>query len=323
MAILPILKFIVSIGVPAFVTWWMNRGKKPDQPYKLPQGAKQEGDTITFPDGTTVNKIQMSDIEKQFDKAAPELLEALKVSLQEPQKFPELSEITKQAREMIGDEDFRKLVPELKELPKTPEMPPADQLKELDFGPIAERARKGFMEETLPGISEQFTGLTGGGQRASAFERQKAQAGATLESNLAALRAQVEPEYALKRAEYGLQRGKLAGVLGQLGLQRGQVENAQQMQRAQILGNLGLAQQRNVLGAAQLGLGHAQMSLQPQQNRQRLIASILQGGVNAPYDTAIQGPQQTWWQTALPYAGDAAGEALKIGIKQGLKYLHS
>lgn len=56
------------------------------------------------------------------------------------------------------------------------------------FEPIAQQARMGFEQQTLPSIAERFSGMNG--QRSSAFSQALGQAGAGLESNLAAQQAQ-------------------------------------------------------------------------------------------------------------------------------------
>jgi hypothetical protein len=69
----------------------------------------------------------------------------------------------------------------------------------LDFGPIAQQAREGFLQNTIPSIATRFSSLgTGGSQRSSAFPQLLSQAGANLETQLAALKSQ-----------YGLDAGRL------------------------------------------------------------------------------------------------------------------
>jgi len=73
------------------------------------------------------------------------------------------------------------------------------------FEPIEQQARTQFQTSTVPSIAERFTSMGSGGQRSSAFQGALGQAGAGLESNLAALRSQ-----------YGLQnRGLSQNLLGQ------------------------------------------------------------------------------------------------------------
>ena len=75
----------------------------------------------------------------------------------------------------------------------------------LDFGPIAQRARTQFQQQTIPSIAERFTAL--GAQNSSAFPQALGQAGAGLEEGLAGLESQ-----------FGLQKlGALQGLLN-LGL---------------------------------------------------------------------------------------------------------
>jgi len=71
------------------------------------------------------------------------------------------------------------------------------------FAPIANQAREKFQSSTVPSLAERFTAL-GNSQRSSSFQRALGQAGAGLESNLAALQSQ-----------YGQrQQGLLQNLLG-------------------------------------------------------------------------------------------------------------
>lgn len=71
------------------------------------------------------------------------------------------------------------------------------------FAPIANQAREQFQSSTVPSLAERFTAL-GNSQRSSSFQRALGQAGAGLESNLAALQSQ-----------YGQrQQGLLQNLLG-------------------------------------------------------------------------------------------------------------
>lgn len=58
------------------------------------------------------------------------------------------------------------------------------------FQPIADQARQGFAQQTIPMLAERFTGSTGGRLSSPSFISQLGQAGAGLESNLAAQQAQ-------------------------------------------------------------------------------------------------------------------------------------
>jgi hypothetical protein len=72
----------------------------------------------------------------------------------------------------------------------------------LDFGPIAQQARTNFAQQTIPSIAERFSGL--GAQKSSAFGQTLGQAGAGLESNLAA-----------QQSQYGLESNRaLQNLLG-------------------------------------------------------------------------------------------------------------
>lgn len=58
------------------------------------------------------------------------------------------------------------------------------------FQPIANQARQNFAQQTIPMLAERFTGSTGGRLSSPSFISQLGQAGAGLESNLAAQEAQ-------------------------------------------------------------------------------------------------------------------------------------
>lgn len=70
------------------------------------------------------------------------------------------------------------------------------------FEPIANQARDEFQSSTIPSLAERFSSMGSGGQRSSAFQGALGQAGAGLQSNLAALRSQ-----------YGLQQQQQSGNL--------------------------------------------------------------------------------------------------------------
>lgn len=75
------------------------------------------------------------------------------------------------------------------------------------FEPLAQQARTQFSEQTIPSIAERFSSLGSGAQRSSAFAQTLGQAGAGLEEELAA-----------QKAQFGLQeRDQLQQLLG-LGL---------------------------------------------------------------------------------------------------------
>jgi len=73
------------------------------------------------------------------------------------------------------------------------------------FEPIAQKARSDFMQQTVPGIAERFTSMGSGGALSSpAFASALGQAGAGMETGLAA-----------ERAKYGLdERQQLMSLLG-------------------------------------------------------------------------------------------------------------
>lgn len=82
----------------------------------------------------------------------------------------------------------------------------------FDFAPIEQQAREGFAQKTIPSIAERFTSM--GAQRSSAFPQQLSQAGAGLETNLAALKA----GYGMDQQRLGMEQQRLG--LGQQDLQQ-------------------------------------------------------------------------------------------------------
>lgn len=78
----------------------------------------------------------------------------------------------------------------------------------FDFGPIEQRARTQFQQETVPSLAERFTNFGQGSQRSSAFSQQLGKAGAGLEEGLASL-----------RTKYNIARFPQLMQLAQTGLQ--------------------------------------------------------------------------------------------------------
>jgi len=58
------------------------------------------------------------------------------------------------------------------------------------FQPIENQARANFNQQTIPSLAERFTGFTGGASSSPSFISQLGQAGAGLDTNLAALKSQ-------------------------------------------------------------------------------------------------------------------------------------
>ena len=81
------------------------------------------------------------------------------------------------------------------------------------FEPIEQQARNNFNQQTIPSIAERFTAGTNGATSSPSFASQLGQAGAGLESDLAAM-----------KAGYGQQNIQQILQLLQLGL-RPQLEN--------------------------------------------------------------------------------------------------
>lgn len=75
-----------------------------------------------------------------------------------------------------------------------------------NFGDIESAARKGFSEQTIPGIAERFTKM--GAQKSNAFGQQLGAAGADLESNLG-----------LMRQQFGNENRNFFGSLSKMGLE--------------------------------------------------------------------------------------------------------
>lgn len=119
------------------------------------------------------------------------------------------------------------------------------QGNKYSFEPIAQQARHQFATQTVPSIAERFAGL--GALSSSGFNRQLAQAATDLERELAALRSQ-----------YGIQeRGQT--------FQERQAQNAQNLQREQLLNQLVFGRQ-----GAQTGLEQLRNQLRLQTNEQAL-----------------------------------------------------
>jgi len=134
-----------------------------------------------------------------------------------------------------------------------PEMPPEDKLPELNFDPIERQAMGRFKRETIPTIAERFAAT--GGMRGSGFAKTVGAAGAQLQESLAAMRARMEPQYALQRAQLGLQRGALSMQRGRLGLE-------QQLGLGRLETERGLGVGRLAMERAGLGQREQQMRLQ-------------------------------------------------------------
>jgi len=64
--------------------------------------------------------------------------------------------------------------------------------KPLSFDPFEARARKQFAEQTVPGLAERFTSMGGGRITSPSFAAQLGQAGAGMETDLAAARGQFD-----------------------------------------------------------------------------------------------------------------------------------
>ena len=115
---------------------------------------------------------------------------------------------------------------------------------QFDFAPIEAKARQGFQQQTVPSIAERFSNMgSGGGQRSSAFAGALGQAGAGLDTNLAAM-----------RSDYGMQQQNQLMQMLQMALQP-QFENIYQPGHGGIMGSL--------MGGASQGMGQGIASLLP------------------------------------------------------------
>lgn len=148
------------------------------------------------------------------------------------------------------------------------------------FGPIEQLARSNFQTQTIPSIAERFAGL--GALSSSGFQQQLGRAAVDLERELAALRSQ-----------YGAQeRGQTYQELAQ--------QNAQQLQREQLLNQLGFGRQQAQTGLEQLrnqlGLqtNEQQLARQQQQAQQALGLGQLglqRFGAQGQYELGRRGQQ--------------------------------
>ena len=67
---------------------------------------------------------------------------------------------------------------------------PGQQNSQYSFAPIAQQAQRNFQTQTVPGLAERFTSLGGGQLGSPAFASALGQAGAGLQSDLAAQQQQ-------------------------------------------------------------------------------------------------------------------------------------
>ncbi len=156
------------------------------------------------------------------------------------------------------------------------QLPAIREGQQFDFAPIEAEARRGFEQQTIPGLAERFAGQ--GALKSSAFTGELGRAGSDLEKALAALKS----KYNLQREGFDIERGAQEQKRGFLGEQLGQ-------SRAQLQGALG-AQRFGHLGQlANLGLQQRGQEL----DRRQLLASLLGIGANRPqhtmYTPATQG----------------------------------
>ncbi len=115
------------------------------------------------------------------------------------------------------------------------------------FEPIEQNARSKFQTSTIPTIAERYTSMGSGGQNSSAFDASNLQAGADLESNLAAL-----------RSEYGFKNRQLSGDLLNQSMGQNFDTRFEQQQPGFLQSSLGaLAEPLGQYGAQQLlGTGY-------------------------------------------------------------------
>jgi hypothetical protein len=156
--------------------------------------------------------------------------------------------------------------------------PPVEDLPELDFGPIAQKARTRFREETLPTIAERFASMGRGVETSPSFTGALSRAGEGLEESLAALEAQLAPQYALQKAGYGLERGKLGLAGGELGLRHAQAKH----------------------GAGTL--------------KQRMLPGMLGAAFPSEFDTLMHQGRPGFLQNLFKFGGQALGKGISGGI---------
>ncbi|MCH7641302.1 hypothetical protein IID22_03840 [Patescibacteria group bacterium] len=196
MALLGLLAGLAApVAIDLFRKWLSGSDKKTQE--KALEGAPTPIRDFFFGTGTTTEQVQKHP-EALQNKANEWLMNQF-----ENNRVPEFSEFVQQAHEGFGG------------------LPGAEQEEQaFDFGPIADEARRGFREDTIPSIAERFAGL--GASRGSAFQRQSAAAGANLEKSLAALKSQMGPQLAMQRGQLRNQRTQLAmqraGLAGRQGM---------------------------------------------------------------------------------------------------------
>jgi hypothetical protein len=86
----------------------------------------------------------------------------------------------------------------------------AQATQRQSFEPFAQEARQNFAQQTLPGLVERFTGLTGGKLSSPSFAAQAGAAGAQLDQGLAAEKGRFE------LGQQGMQQNLLGMLLGPL-----------------------------------------------------------------------------------------------------------
>lgn len=142
---------------------------------------------------------------------------------------------------------------------------------QFNFDPIEKQAREGFSQRTVPSIAERFTSMGSNALSSPAFASQLGQAGAGLETDLAALKSQ----YGMQQNQQLMQLlGLLSPQQAYFGRQPGLLEGASQ----------GIAESLpSYLGAQQLGNQQGQDT-----NWLDLSGNVL-GGL-APAAAAFGGP---------------------------------
>lgn len=226
-------------------------------------GGKKRGRLGRFFMGEEPSMEQVQRLSPQAQQSLGEIRNWISTTLREqPEAFPSLMQIltgVSEGGELMGT-------------------PPVEKLPELDFGPIAQKARTRFREETLPTIAERFASMGRGVETSPGFTGSLARAGEGLEESLAALEAQLAPQYALQRAQYGLERGKLGLAGGELGLRHAQAKH----------------------GAGTL--------------RQRMLPGMMGAAFPAEFDTLAHQGRPGFLQNLFKFGGQALGKGISGGI---------
>ncbi|HUV85366.1 MAG TPA: hypothetical protein VMV86_06610 [Methanosarcinales archaeon] len=189
-----IAKAVAMYGIGKVYGWianYMSGGKSanPAASQASDQGgvSNQNGIRSTkLPSGATVEEVDIGPPE--FQKNMPAYIEEYMAN---PEEFKDLTQLMEQRQQVFGDITN-------------------------NFDQISDLAHKELQEETIPGLAQRFTSLTGGGQRSSGFNRQIARAGSDLKERLAILKPSMDrQDRAEKLQQMQLLQQNAAGRYGQ------------------------------------------------------------------------------------------------------------